>query len=67
MMGTDNNTPVVSQMALSLADMNVIAESVVGYRRILINGGVPDDTATAMARQFHDVLLDAARSGLGIK
>jgi hypothetical protein len=56
-----------ANIAANLTDLNVIAEAVVGYRRTLVAGGIPEDIATDMAMLYHETLLAAARAGLGLK
>lgn len=55
-----------TKAALSLADMNVIAESTVGYHRTLVAGGIPVNTAASMAEAFHTTLLELARKSVGL-
>lgn len=48
----------------ALMDMTqVIAETTVGYRKRLVDGGVSVEVAEQMTRDFHDMLLTQARAG----
>lgn len=52
--GGDN----VANMIGAMQPMLVIAETVVGYRKTLVDGGVGADTADELAAEFHKKLLE---------
>ena len=48
----------VSNMIGAMQPMLIIAETVVGYRKTLVEGGVSVGSADAMAEEFHRKLLE---------
>lgn len=59
--------PSVSQdnvIAAALAPMQVIAETVVGYHKKLVDGGIALESASKMAEEYHTALLNMMQSQL---
>lgn len=54
----------VEQFASGMDKLRLMAEAVVGYRQVLIDGGVSGEMADTMSKDFHDVLLAQAVLGM---
>ena len=53
-----NDQPNQAAQIRAAADMiTVVAEMVVGYHRRLTDGGIPTETAAAMAQEFHTTIM----------
>jgi hypothetical protein len=44
--------------------MQIIAETVVGYHKKLVDGGVPAETASRMAEEFHTAILETMKANV---
>lgn len=58
--GTPESDAAFTAAAIQL--VSVVADTVVGYRQRLVDGGVPDAVADDMAREFHTVMMEQVRS-----
>lgn len=64
-MTNPDTPPSVSQdnaIAAAMLPMQIIAETVVGYHRKLVDGGVPGDAAAAMAQEFHTTMMETIKT-----
>lgn len=56
---------VTPEQTEALNDMvALISEMVVGYRKRLIDGGVPAEAADQMTMQFHDMVMEQTKDGV---
>mgnify|MGYP001092456865 CR=1 FL=1 len=54
-MGDDN-------IVNGLAQLQLMAETTIGYYRKLLDGGIPEGIANRMAKDFHVMLIKAAEA-----
>lgn len=58
-------TRVTPEQVNALNDMvTVISEMVVGYRKRLIDGGIPAEVADQMTMMFHNMVMEQTKEGV---